>query len=193
MEYSVEVVELSRRSMEFRVGDIIYINGEVAFARDRVHKHLSLEREILQELVGLPIYHCGPIAVFDGVKYVFLAAGPTTSIRMDQFIEDIVSRYRTPAIIGKGGLGILGKNALKKYKSIYCDFPGGASAYATKRVKRVEKVLFKEFGLSEALWIVSVREFGPLLVTHDAKGGDFRHNLHLSKSALERVLFEQGL
>jgi len=193
LEYSVDVTELAVRSKEFKVGDMIYISGRVAFARDRVHKQLSIEREILQELVGLPIYHCGPIAIFDGVKYIFLAAGPTTSVRMDQFIEGIISKYHTPAIIGKGGLGVLGKKALSEYKSVYCDFPGGASAYAAKRVERVEKVLFKEFGLSEALWFVSVREFGPLLVTHDTRGEDFRSNLYLSKSAIERVLVEHGL
>ena len=64
--------------------------------------------------------------------------------------------------------------ALKKTGAVYTHFTGGAGALAAKSIKKVENVYFlDELGIPEAAWILEVEDFGPLVVTMDAKGNSF--------------------
>jgi tartrate/fumarate subfamily iron-sulfur-dependent hydro-lyase beta chain len=173
----VDTRELNKRSKEFAIGDIVYLNGDLVIARDQAHKRLSESSTIIGDIVGLPVYHCGPIAKLVGKKYVFLAAGPTTSVRMEGFIDAILVKYHTPAFVGKGGFGDIGRASLKKHGAFYCELTGGASAYAVSKIKKVNRMMFEDLGSAEALWIVEVKDFGPLLVTQDSHGNDLRSKL----------------
>ncbi|MGQ9780978.1 MAG: FumA C-terminus/TtdB family hydratase beta subunit [Nitrososphaeria archaeon] len=194
MSVTVNTRALKERSKEFDVGNMIYLSGDLVIARDQAHRRLSESRVVLGEIVTLPIYHCGPIVKSDGEKFVFLAAGPTTSARMEGFIDDIMMRYHTPAFIGKGGFGSIGKRSLKKYGAFYCEFTGGASAYAVSKIRKIHKMLYEDLGSAEALWIVEVENFGPLLVTQDSRGNDLRSK-HLEKAygKLDLILERYGL
>ena len=45
---------------EFRVGDVVRINGMMYTGRDAIHKHL-MDHDCPIDLNGQIIYHCGPV------------------------------------------------------------------------------------------------------------------------------------
>jgi len=170
-----------------RAGDILYVTGDIAIARDQAHKKLL--DTFLPELIGLPIFHCGPIAKKMGDGWRIVAGGPTTSTRMDWLTPPILERYRNKVIIGKGGLGEVGKKGLATFGAVYSEFTGGASALAVSRIVRVKKRLLEDLGPTELVWIWEVKDFGPLLVTQDHQGNDLKKTVTTQATAkLETIV-----
>jgi fumarate hydratase subunit beta len=171
-EFRLNVPQENARVAEVRVGDILFVTGDIAIARDQAHKKLI--ETFTPELVGLPIFHCGPIARKLGDEWKIVAGGPTTSTRMDALTPPILQKYLTKIIIGKGGLGEVGKKGLVGFGAVYSEFTGGASALAVSKIVRVKKRLHEDLGPTELVWVWEVKEFGPLLVTQDHQGNDLK-------------------
>ncbi len=171
-EFRLSVPKDNGRITEVRAGDVLYVTGDIAIARDQAHKKL-LETYI-PELIGLPIFHCGPIARKVGEDWKIVAGGPTTSTRMDALTPPILEKYGTKLVIGKGGLGEIGKRGLANFGAVYSEFTGGASALAVSKIICVKKRLLEELGPTELVWIWEVKDFGPLLVTLDHEGNDLK-------------------
>ena len=171
-EFRLNVPQDNSRIADIRVGDVLYVTGDIAVARDQAHKKLL--EAFTPELVGLPIFHCGPIARKIGDEWKIVAGGPTTSTRMDALTPPILEKYQTKIIIGKGGLGEIGKKGLANYGAVYSEFTGGASALSVSKIVRVKKRLHEDLGPTELVWIWEVKEFGPLLVTQDHQGNDLK-------------------
>ena len=155
------------------VGDVIYISGLVFTARDAAHQFM-LEKKV-QEIPfncsNMALYHCGPLMKKENDEWSAVSAGPTTSSRMEIFEDKFIQKYGIRLIIGKGGMGNKTKKALQKYTCLYTSYTGGAGALAADKVKEVKKVYWlKELGMSEAVWIMKLEKFGPLVVAMDSKG-----------------------
>ncbi|MEO0293206.1 MAG: FumA C-terminus/TtdB family hydratase beta subunit [candidate division WOR-3 bacterium] len=164
------------------IGDIIFLTGKVFTARDETHKRLielkKNEKELPFNLHEMALFHSGPIVRKEKGKWVVLSGGPTTSIRMENLESDFLSLFNVKMIIGKGGMGEKTLKALERVGAVYTHFPGGAGVLAAKCIKKVENVYFlEELGIPEALWILEVENFGPLLVTMDARGNSFYNDL----------------
>jgi tartrate/fumarate subfamily iron-sulfur-dependent hydro-lyase beta chain len=173
-EFRLKVPEDNGRISEVRTGDVLYVSGDIAVARDQAHRKLLEPDKFLSEVVGLPIFHCGPIARKTGEEWTILAGGPTTSTRMDALTPPILEKYKPKIIIGRGGLGEVGKKGLANFGAVYSEFTGGASALAVSKVVRVKKRLLEELGPTELVWIWEVKDFGPLLVTQDHQRNDLK-------------------
>jgi len=173
-DFRLKVPEDNGRIAEVRAGDVLYVTGDIAVARDQAHKKLLEPDKFISEVVGLPIFHCGPISRKRGEEWTIVAGGPTTSTRMDALTPPILEKYKTKIIIGKGGLGEIGKKGLATYGAVYSEFTGGASALAVSKIVRVKKRLLEELGPTELVWIWEVKDFGPLLVTQDHQGNDLK-------------------
>ena len=171
-ELRLNVPQDNSRVVDIRAGDVLYVTGDIAIARDQAHKKLL--ETFLPEIVGLPIFHCGPISKKIGDEWKILAGGPTTSTRMDALTPPILEKYQTKIVIGKGGLGEKGKKGLETFGAVYSEFTGGASALAVSKIVRVKKRLLEQLGPTELVWIWEVRDFGPLLVTQDHQGNDLK-------------------
>ena len=171
-EFRLNVPNDNSKIAEVRTGDVLYITGDIAVARDQAHKRLL--ESFTPELVELPIFHCGPIARKVGGEWKIVAGGPTTSTRMDALTPPVLEKYRTKIIIGKGGLGETGKKGLMNFGAVYSEFTGGASALAVSKIVRVKKRLHEDLGPTELVWIWEVKDFGPLLVTQDHQGNDLK-------------------
>jgi fumarate hydratase subunit beta len=171
-DFKLNVPQDNARITEVRVGDVLYVTGDIAVARDQAHKKLL--ETFIPELAGLPIFHCGPIARKVVEEWKIVAGGPTTSTRMDALTPPILEKYGTKVVIGKGGLGEIGKKGLANFGAVYSEFTGGASALAVSKIVRVKKRLLEELGPTELVWIWEVKDFGPLLVTQDHQGGDIK-------------------
>jgi len=124
------------------------------------------------------VFHCGPIVRKKGDTWEVIAAGPTTSSRMELFEYDFIKRFGTRLIIGKGGMGEKTVMACREFGAIYTAFTGGAAVLAAEAIKRVKEVFWLEkLGMPEALWVFEVENFGPLTVTIDAHGNNLTEDV----------------
>jgi len=161
---------------KLNVNDTIYITGTMVTARDQAHRRaLELAKKgekIPIDLTGLAVFHCGPIVKKEGDKWIPIAAGPTTSTRMDIFEDEFIKTFGIRVVVGKGGMGKRTTDAMQKFGAVYGAFTGGAAVLAAKAIKRISAVGWYDLGIPEALWIFEVEEFGPLTVSIDSHGNN---------------------
>jgi fumarate hydratase subunit beta len=183
-------IPLSRNDVgKLNIGDSVFLSGILVTARDQAHKRaLQYDKEgkvLPLSLQGLALYHCGPIVAERRGEKTVVAAGPTTSTRMDLYEDQFIQKFGIRMIIGKGGMGEKTVKACEKYGAVYCSFTGGAALLAKRGIKRVKGVEWPDLGMAEAMWIFEVERFGPVVVTIDSKGNslheqvarDVRNNL----------------
>jgi fumarate hydratase subunit beta len=149
--------------LALRAGDRITLSGTVYTARDEAHLRMQ-EDGIPFDPRGAVVYHCGPVVAGERI----VAAGPTTSARMDAltgFLLDAGVR----GIIGKGGMG---RNVVEllRGRAVYLAFTGGCAALAASRM-RLRGVYFPDLGMAEAVWAIELDHL-PLVVGIDAHGTD---------------------
>ena len=161
---------------KLRMNDTIYINGPLVTVRDAAHRraleHQSEGKKLPISFEGLAIFHCGPVAKKEKNKWKIIAAGPTTSSRMNIFEDEFIKNFKVRIIIGKGGMDSRTADAMKKYGAVYGAFTGGAAVLAAKAIKHVNSVEWIDLGKAEAMWILEVQDFGPLTIAIDAHGNN---------------------
>jgi fumarate hydratase subunit beta len=158
---------------QLRLGGVVYLDGEVYTVRDRAHyRIIEFERAGKEIPVkkGSVIYHCGPLVRKGNDEWDIIAAGPTTSARMDEVAPKVIAKLGIRAIIGKGGMGISTREAMRRYGCVYLSITGGAAVLAATRIKAVKAVYWEDLGMAEAVWHLLVEDFGPLIVSIDARG-----------------------
>lgn len=190
MEYHLQTPLKLKDLEKLNARDIVYISGEILTARDEAHARI-LEMEEKGEklpfsLEGAVIYHCGPLMQQTESGWKVVSAGPTTSGRMSKMTPLLLKNNEVRAIIGKGGMkGVA--NALKN-RCVYLAYTGGCAALAAELIKEVKTVHWLDLGMPEAVWVLRVEKFGPLIVGIDAKGKDiFAEVREKAEKALERM------
>lgn len=157
-----------------KLGETIYLEGVVFTGRDEVHLHaleyLEKGKKVPVEFKGSALFHCGPIMRKVGEKWEVVAAGPTTSSRMNSLEPQFIEKFKPGAIIGKGGMSQPTIDAMKKHGCVYLAITGGAAVLAAKGIKSVTGVEWFELGMPEAIWIMIADNFGPLTVGIDSHG-----------------------
>jgi fumarate hydratase subunit beta len=176
-----------------RVGDTVYVTGTLVTARDAAHKrimqHLRREKELPVKLSGLALYHCGPLVRKVDGEWKVLAAGPTTSMRMEPFEGEVIRNLGVRLIIGKGGMGEKTLRAMKEVGAAYGVFTGGAGVLAAIRIKRVKHVEWFDLGIPDAVWVFEVDSFGPLIIGIDAHGNSlFDEVVHEAEKRKQRII-----
>ena len=161
---------------KLKVNDVLYVTGTVVTARDQAHRraleYFQQQKPLPLNLEGLAVFHCGPVVSKKGEKWIAVAAGPTTSTRMDIFEDEFIKNFKVRVVIGKGGMGKKTTDAMAKYGAVYGAFTGGAAILAAKAIKNVKGVEWLDLGTPEALWIFEVEDFGPLAVAIDSHGNN---------------------
>lgn len=165
---------------ELKVGDQVLLNGKLFTARDKAHQFLLQEN--FDKIKDGVIYHCGPIVKDNKV----IAAGPTTSARMNIYTPKIIEKYKIKAIIGKGGMDDSVLDALRG-KAVYLSAIGGAGALYASSIKLIG-VHKEEFGMAEAIWELEVTDF-PVIVTMDSRGNSLYEDIEKkSKKVFEKLI-----
>ena len=196
MEYHLETPIGEEETRKLRVGDVFYITGTIITARDEAHlKELELHEKGEKtpiDFKGKGIFHCGPIMRKVDGEWTVVAAGPTTSARMENFQDSFIKAFKPSTIIGKGGIGDRTSEACQKYSCIYGAFTGGAALLAAQGIKRVKDVFWlDELGMPECLWVYEVENFGPMIVTIDTHGGNLTKQVgDKVQERLENILEE---
>jgi len=176
-------------SKALRVGDIVSFSGEFLFCRDKAHARLleftHRQRPIPVRMEGIPIYHAGPVVREQDRSWRIIAAGPTTSFRMEEYEAHILRYYKPRIVVGKGGMGKRTSDALVDTGGAYAVFPGGAALLAARCIKEVMGVYWMDLGVPDALWHARVEEFGPCVVTMDSTGDSLHEKI--SSESLGRL------
>lgn len=172
---------------ELKIGDVVYLNGTIFTGRDEVHIHaldqLKEGKEPPVNLKDAALFHCGPIMQKENEKWHLVAAGPTTSSRMNSLEPEFISKFGVRAIIGKGGMSKPTLDAMREFGSVYLAITGGAALLAAKGIKDVLGVHWLNLGMPEALWVLESKDFGPLIVAMDSHGDSIYDDV---KNATER-------
>jgi len=177
---------------DLRIGDTVYLTGMLATCRDSGHKRVVHEKVFPEnfEFKDGAIIHAGPIVGKDenGKQYM-VSIGPTTSRRMEAAEADFIEQTGIRVIIGKGGMLEKTTEACKKFGAIHCAYPGGCAVVAAQEVEELQGVEWMDLGMPEALWIMKVKEFGPLVVSIDTEGNNlFENNTKIFKERFDKLV-----
>ncbi|MBA5942776.1 MAG: fumarate hydratase C-terminal domain-containing protein [Methanophagales archaeon] len=205
MKKKITTPVLEEELKKLRVREIVYLSGDIYTARDKACQRIveytgtnspgtGSEKEIpVPE--GAVLYHCGPLirrksngngnGNVDG-DWEIIAAGPTTSSRMEETSQEIIEKLRIRAIIGKGGMGVSTIAAMRKYGCVYLAMIGGAAVLAARCIKPIKAVYWIDLGLAEAVWHLHVEDFGPLIVCIDTSGNSLYEEI--AEEARRKVL-----
>jgi tartrate/fumarate subfamily iron-sulfur-dependent hydro-lyase beta chain len=196
LEYHLKTPVPEAELRNLKVGDVIYLSGTVITARDEAHnKALELHEQGKKPPVdfrGVGVFHCGPIMRKNGKTWEVVAAGPTTSTRMEIFEDKFIEAFKPAVIIGKGGMGERTSKACQKFGCVYTAFTGGAALLAAKGIKKVKDVFWlEELGMPECLWVYDAEDFGPLIVAIDSHGGNLTQEVGKKVNAnRDRIIAE---
>ncbi len=157
--------------LSLRAGQRVLITGTLYTARDAAHERIT---ELMRESKPLPfdlkgqiIYYVGPTPAKPG--QVVGSAGPTTSSRMDTYMETLY-KLGLKGTIGKGNRSQEVIDLLKRYKAVHFSNIGGAGALIAKTIKKCETIAFEDLG-TEAIHRMDVEDFS-CIVAYDSEGND---------------------
>ncbi|MFP3952193.1 MAG: FumA C-terminus/TtdB family hydratase beta subunit [Candidatus Bathyarchaeia archaeon] len=197
MEYHLETPVPEEDIRKLKAGDVVYLSGTLITARDEAHLkarelHESGESPPIS-FKGRGVFHCGPIMKKTEEGWTVIAAGPTTSARMEIFEDEFIEAFQPAIIIGKGGMGDRTSKACQKFGCVYGAFTGGAAILAVRGIKGVRDVFWlEELGMPECLWVYDVEDFGPMIVTIDTHGNnltaDVAERIERNKQAILKEL-----
>lgn len=170
-------VDLSAAAEGLRAGELVELWGPVVLARDAAHARLQrmLEAgEALPDWTRYPAFYASPTETPEGAAIG--SVGPTTSRRMDSYLEAFGRRGIFPITIGKGERGPECAAACVRYRGAYLAAVGGAAALAGSRyVSSCTVIDWPELGM-EAIRLVELKGL-PALVVTDSRGGDYYERL----------------
>ena len=159
---------------KYPVSTRVSLNGTIIVARDIAHAKLKAR---LDKGEGLPDYfkkypvlYAGPAKTPAG--YPCGSMGPTTSNRMDPYVDEFQSNGGSMIMIGKGNRTDAVTEACKKHGGFYLGTIGGVAAVLSQScIHSIECVEYPELGM-EAIWKITVKDF-PAFILVDDKGHDF--------------------
>lgn len=157
---------------ELRIGDTVHLNGVVYITRDLGHRRMSeyidQGKELPVELEGAAIYHAGPVANKKNDKWQIVNCGPTSSARMNPYSPTVI-KAGVKMLIGKGNMDEATLKAMQSHGAVFLAAYSLANIQA-QYFEQVLNVYWLDLSPTEALWVVRVKDWGPLIVAMDSHG-----------------------
>jgi L(+)-tartrate dehydratase beta subunit len=175
-EFTLPVTEAQVRALA--VDDTVALDGPLFGIRDATQIALfDRGRTTRFDLRGHAVIHTAPNvrkvapSPEHPAGYLPVCVGTTTSMRMERFTRPLMAQLGVRVVIGKGGLGRESAAAFRELGGVYLAIVGGAAALETTWVEAIEDVDLDDLN-PESLWKFRVRDFGPLRVAMDSRGGN---------------------
>ena len=154
----------------WRAGERLLLSGKLLTGRDAAHKRLvdmmGRGEKLPVDLANRFIYYVGPV---DAVRdEVVGPAGPTTSSRMDRFVEPVLSQTGLIGMVGKSERGPVAIESIRKHGAVYCIAVGGAGYLVSKAIRAARVLAFEDLGM-EAIREFEVKDM-PVTVAVDSGG-----------------------
>jgi fumarate hydratase class I len=154
----------------WKAGERLLLNGKLLTGRDAAHKRMvdmiARGEKLPVDLTNRFIYYTGPV---DAVREEVVGpAGPTTSSRMDKFVDTVCEKTGLIGMVGKSERGPIAIEAIKKHGAVYCIAVGGAAYLVSKAIRGSKVLAFEDLGM-EAIREFQVKDM-PVTVAVDAGG-----------------------
>ena len=154
----------------WRAGETILLSGRMLTGRDAAHlrmtQMLSRGEALPVDLRGRAIYYVGPVDAVDGEAVG--PAGPTTSTRMDKFLETLLPATGLLIMIGKAERGPAAVETIARNGCAYLIAVGGAAYLVSKAIRSARVLAFADLGM-EAIHEFVVQDM-PVTVAVDTAG-----------------------
>ncbi|MDD4147833.1 MAG: fumarate hydratase C-terminal domain-containing protein, partial [Candidatus Cloacimonetes bacterium] len=132
---------------ELKRNDKILLSGDIYTARDLAHKRFMAMIERGESLpvclAETAIFYCGPSPA--GAGQICGAVGPTTSYRMDRYVQRMLEQGLR-IMIGKGDRSEDTERLIREYGALYLTCVGGISAVLNQHIVSCETYLWPELG-----------------------------------------------
>lgn len=177
------------------IGDIVYLDGVIYTGRE------GLYRRLVDEGMAPPVdlralsnvnFHCSPAAsVAEDGSLNLGAVTATASFRFSRFMARFFELSGAKVIVGKGGMSEADyRDLFVPNGAVYLTTVGyGTGALLGRGVTRVQAAHWLEdLGIAQAVWVLEVARFGPLLVESDLAGNSlFERENRATAEAVERA------
>jgi fumarate hydratase subunit beta len=184
---------------KLKTGDVVYLSGVLCTVREGAHRRMvdlvrsgdgdKIPRAVMDHGA---VYHAGPIVAKTAEGWCVTAAGPTTSSRYTEEAAVLIEKGIMNLVIGKGSMGRKAVDGLKG-RGVFLKAVGGC-AVTYKRCITATGVEWLDLGFPEALWILKVSDFGPLVVGIDMRGNALSENIMEGVHENARKIYrEEGL
>ena len=167
----VDLEKLTKaESATWKAGDRLLLNGKILTGRDAAHKRIvdliAKGEKLPVDFTNKLIYYVGPV---DPVREEVVGpAGPTTSRRMDKFMETMLGRTGLIGSIGKSERGAQAVETIKRLQGVHLIAVGGAAYLVSKAIRASRVLAFADLGM-EAIYEFEVKDM-PVTVAVDASG-----------------------
>ena len=161
---------------KLKIGNIVYLSGILYTGREGLYTKLIVDRvkpPVSLESISNVNFHCSPAAsVRDDGSYAMGAVTATASFRFSKYLTPWFELSNCKIIIGKGGMSVEDYKAhFVPHNAIYLTTVGyGTGALLGRGIKDVDVHWLDELGIAQAMWVLTVENFGPFLVESDVNG-----------------------
>lgn len=155
---------------DWKPGETLLLSGTLYTGRDAAHRRMS---DMIARGERLPvnlsekaIYYVGPVNPVG--DEIIGPAGPTTSTRMDRYLETILPATGLRIMIGKAERGPKAVETIKINGAAYLVAVGGAAYLVSKAIRSAEVVAWPDLGM-EAIYKLVVEDM-PVMVAVNPAG-----------------------
>lgn len=174
-EYHLQAPLTDEDVCKLKIGDTVFISGEVFTCRSRLQKYIFDENNILPFSTENRnvLIHNGPIVVKEDGKWRLVSFMPTSSIRFEKWGAKSVKEWNLKMIVGKTTMG---KETAEMMKKMHCVHVSPRSVSPNLWVDSIEVQdvhLYDELGRIEAAWFFKLKDLGPFIVDIDCDGNNY--------------------
>ena len=187
---------IQRADLEgIKIGTVVYLDGTIITGREGVYQRILGDGLTppgdLTDIANVN-FHCSPAASVNGDgSYNMGAVTATASFRFAKWLPQWFDMTGCRVIIGKGGMSEAHyRDIFVPAGAIYLTTVGyGTGALLGRGIKRVRTVHWlEELGIAQAMWVLEVENFGPLLVESDLEGNSlFETNNRAINAQIEKA------
>lgn len=160
-----------------RPGDVVHLDGLIYTGREGVYRKVvdeGAEPPVDLRAISNVNFHCSPAAaVADDGSYRIGAVTATASFRFSRALPAWFGKTGCKVVIGKGGMNPKDyRETFVPAGAVYLTTVGyGTGALLGRGIREVVAAHWlEELGIAQALWILRVENFGPLIVESDLAG-----------------------
>jgi len=160
---------------QLRIGDTVYISGEVFTCRSRLQKYVFDEGNPLPFTTNNRnvLIHNGPIVIQEDGKWKLVSFMPTSSIRFEKWGAQSVDQWKLKMIVGKTTMGKKTAQMMKEKKCVHVSPRSVSPNLWIDSIQVQDVYLYDELGRIEAAWFFKLKELGPFIVDIDTQGNNF--------------------
>jgi len=174
-EYHMKAPLTDEDVKKLKLGDTIYLSGEVFTCRSRLQKYIFDEGNVLPFSTEKRnvLIHNGPIVIKKDGKWKLMSFMPTSSIRFEKWGAKSVDKWELKMIIGKTTMGEETAKMMKEKKCVHVSPRSVSPNLWIDSIEVQDVYLYDELGRIEAAWFFKLNDLGPFIVDIDTEGNNY--------------------